>query len=122
MKRKTGVHVEFVAPDDLKDKAWDWQLDEGRITIRLDSDLFGHLSGQEDEAQPLVALMVSHAVEAEYHGANRDKLRGLFSAKWNAFFDEWSSSDRGIAPSLLRMLLQAVIKRKPQRPDLHVVN
>lgn len=115
---KTGVHVEFVPRATLAGKAWDWQIDEHRVVIELDRELFGHLGG-EAEAQPVVAVLLAHIVEDEYRRGN-DAALHLFSPKWNRLIDGWADDPRGISPRLGRLLMQAVVKR--QKPDLRLVD
>jgi len=118
MNRKTGVRVEFSNRATLKDQAWNWEVDEAGVTITLDGGLFGHLD--QATAQPMVAMVLAQLVESEYRAGNVAVPQQLFSPEWNELIAGWATEPQGISPRLARLLLKAVVNKRP--PDLRIVH
>ena len=110
--KPTGVKVEFLTREQLEGKLWHWVVSGKNMVVSLDKDWFNVLGWPPKDADrrliELVAGILSHALEFEYHINNSAALEQILTRKLRTQMDGWFNDNGKIAPYLNRAILEAV--------------
>jgi hypothetical protein len=107
-----GVQINWVEPDKLAGKLYDWEISPTRMVLDLDAEQFkptiGYPPKLRDQAViQIVASLLANAIVVQYR-LEEASLRGALTPKLRRQLDEWDGLDGSrLTPRLARAILEA---------------